>query len=38
MDYFEGILATLIRADGYWVHPSYKVNLTTEDKRKIRKP
>jgi len=38
MDYFEGILATLLRADGYWVHPSYKVNLTTEDKRKIRKP
>lgn len=38
MDGFEGILATLLRADGYWVHPSYKVNLTPEDKRKIGKP
>ena len=37
MDHFEGIVATLLRAEGYWVAPSYKVNLTKEEKRDIGK-
>ncbi len=38
MDQFESILGTLLRADGYWVSHSVKVNLTTEEKREIGKP
>ena len=38
MDQFEAILGTLLRADGYWVWHSYKVNLTPEEKRAIGKP
>ncbi len=32
MDQFESILGTLLRAKGYWVCHSCKVNLTTEEK------
>lgn len=35
MDAFESIVATLLMRDGFWVQTSLKVNLTTEDKRKI---
>lgn len=38
MDYFEGIIATLLEAEGYWVRQSFKVELTKEEKREIGKP
>ncbi|MCK7510860.1 MAG: hypothetical protein MZV70_46855 [Desulfobacterales bacterium] len=38
MDHFESIVATLLEADGYWVRRSFKVNLTTVEKRSIGKP
>lgn len=38
MDHFEGIVATLLEADGYWVRRSFKVNVTKEEKRQIGKP
>ena len=38
MDHFEGIVATLLRAEGYWVASSYKVHLSKEEKREIGKP
>ncbi len=37
MDHFEGIIATLLEADGYWVRRSFKVNVTKEEKRQIGK-
>ena len=37
MDHFEGIIATLLEADGYWVRRSFKVNVTKEEKRLIGK-
>lgn len=37
MDHFEGIVATLLEADGYWVRRSFKVNVTKEEKRLIGK-
>lgn len=32
MDAFEALIAMLLRHEGYWVTPSYKVNLTKEEK------
>lgn len=37
MDHFEAIIRTLLEADGYWVHSSFKVDLTLEEKREIGK-
>lgn len=38
MDYFEGLVKTLLEADGYWVRQSFKVELKKEEKRHIGKP
>lgn len=38
MDHFEGIIKTLLEAEGYWVRQSFKVNLTKEEKKRIGKP
>lgn len=38
MDHFENLIATLLEAEGYWVRQSFKVNLTTAEKRRIGKP
>jgi hypothetical protein len=38
LDSFESLVATILRTDGYWVHPSFKVELTREDKRAIELP
>src|SRR5271156_6630126 len=38
MDHFEGILATLLEAEDYWIRRSFKVNVTKEEKRQIGKP
>jgi len=37
MDYFEGIVKTLLENEGYWVRQSFKVNVTKEEKRAIGK-
>src|SRR6185295_1642542 len=37
MDSFESLVATLLRRDGYWIWPSFKVELTKEEKRAIGK-
>ncbi|NVJ99924.1 MAG: hypothetical protein HWE12_00140 [Oceanospirillaceae bacterium] len=38
MDYFEGILKTVLEQQGYWVRQAFKVELTKEEKRLIGKP
>ena len=38
MDYFEGIIKTLLEHEGYWVRQSFKVNLSKQEKRDIGKP
>jgi len=38
MDAFEQIVAMLLERDGYWVHTSYKVRLTKEEKVRIGIP
>jgi hypothetical protein len=38
MDAFEELVSEVLRADGYWVHQGYKINLTTEDKRALGNP
>src|SRR5229473_544873 len=38
MDAFESLIATLLRRQGYWVQPSFKVDLTKEEKRTIGRP
>ncbi|MHC4442151.1 MAG: hypothetical protein ACYTF1_17305 [Planctomycetota bacterium] len=35
MDAFETLISTLLHHDGYWIKPSFKVDLTKEEKRKI---
>lgn len=35
MGHFEGIVAMLLEAEGYWVQRSFKVNVTLEEKRAI---
>src|SRR5579862_6017842 len=37
MDHFEGIIATLLEAEDYWIRRSFKVNVTKEEKRQIGK-
>lgn len=37
MDYFEGIVKTLLEHEGYWVRQSFKVNLSKQEKRDIGK-
>jgi len=38
MDAFEELVAQVLRADGYWVHQGYKINLTREDKQALGNP
>ena len=38
MDAFEELVAEVLRADGYWVHRGYKINLRPEDKRALGNP
>lgn len=38
MDAFEALVAMLLRHEGYWVTPSYKVDLTRADKNLINRP
>jgi hypothetical protein len=37
MDHFEGLMCTLLEAEGYWLRRSFKVNVTKEEKRDIGK-
>jgi hypothetical protein len=37
MDNFEGIIATLLEVDHYWVRRSFKIDVTQEEKRKVGK-
>jgi len=37
MDAFESVIAMLLRQEGYWIYPSYKIDLTKEEKRAIGK-
>jgi hypothetical protein len=37
MDAFESVVSMLLRCDGYWTIPSFKVELTKEEKREIGK-
>lgn len=37
MDYFEGLVKTLLEYEGYWVRQSFKVELTKQEKRDIGK-
>lgn len=38
MDAFEELVAEVLRADGYWVHRGYKINLGPDDKRALGSP
>lgn len=38
MDAFESIIATILEWDDWWVHRSFKVELTKAEKRKAGKP
>lgn len=38
MDAFESLISMLLRHEGYWTTPSFKVELTAEEKRKIGTP
>jgi hypothetical protein len=35
MDAFESVMAMLLRREGYWISPNFKVELTKEEKRAI---
>jgi hypothetical protein len=35
LDAFESVVAMLLRRDGYWITPSFKVELTKAEKRSI---
>ncbi len=37
MDAFESLISMLLRHDGYWTIPSFKVELTKVEKRRIRR-
>lgn len=37
MDHFEGIIATLLEGDHYWVRRSFKIDVTREEKRLVGK-
>lgn len=38
MDAFETLVTMLLELEGYWVKPSFKVELTKEDKAAIERP
>jgi hypothetical protein len=38
MDAFEQLVSEILWMEGYWVRPSFKVELTKEEKRKIERP
>lgn len=38
MDSFEQLVSEILSMDGYWVRPSFKVELTREEKRAIGRP
>ena len=38
MDAFENVVAEILQRDGYWVRNAFKVELTKEEKREIRRP
>ncbi|QWV94888.1 restriction endonuclease [Geomonas oryzisoli] len=38
MDAFEVLVASIFERDGFWVRPSFKVELTKEEKCAIRRP
>lgn len=38
MDAFESLISMLLRHEGYWTTPNFKVDLTAEEKRKIGRP
>ena len=38
MDAFEELISLLLRGQGFWTIPNYKVELTREDKLKIGRP
>ena len=38
MDAFESLISMLLRHQGYWTTPSFKVELTPEDKQRIKRP
>jgi hypothetical protein len=38
MDAFESLISMLLRHEGYWTHPRYKVELTKEQKRAVSLP
>jgi hypothetical protein len=37
MDAFESVVGSILQRDGYWIWPSFKVELTKAEKRKIRR-
>ena len=38
MNAFESLVAMLLEHDGYWVKSGFKVDLTKDEKRRIRRP
>lgn len=38
MDAFEELVADVLRADGYWVHQGYKIELSRDDKQALGNP
>ena len=38
MDSFESVVATVLERDGYWVRSGLKVDLTKDDKERIKRP
>lgn len=38
MDAFENLISLLLRRQGYWTIPSYKVDITKDEKRLIDRP
>ncbi len=38
MNAFEAMVAEILKNDGFWVRPGFKVNLTKEEKRQIGRP
>ena len=38
MDAFEELVSEVLRAEGYWVHQGYKINLDREEKRALGNP
>jgi hypothetical protein len=38
LDSFESLIATILKSQGYWVHPSFKVELSKQEKVEIGIP